>query len=90
MTCSSCGAGNRDGARFCATCGNRLGVRCVTCDVELPPGARFCDACGAPVDIAAGASSTGGPPAPAQTRKTVTVVFADLVGSTAMQEGMDP
>ena len=31
-----------------------------------------------------------GPPSPAQVRKTVTIVFADLAGSTAVGERLDP
>ena len=31
-----------------------------------------------------------GPPSPAQVRKTVTIVFADLAGSTALGERLDP
>ena len=79
MVCGRCGESNRDGARFCASCGDPLNARCATCDAELAPGARFCDACGAPVAVAN-----------EQARKTVTVVFADLAGSTSMQERMDP
>jgi class 3 adenylate cyclase len=54
---------------------------CQSCHGELPDGARFCPHCGAPV--------VG--PAPAQEmRKLVTVLFADVVGSTARGERLDP
>jgi class 3 adenylate cyclase/tetratricopeptide (TPR) repeat protein len=43
--------------------------------------ARFCPACGASVSAA---------PAVAERRKVVTVVFADVVGSTALGERVDP
>jgi class 3 adenylate cyclase len=43
--------------------------------------ARFCDQCGSALEPVASA---------AQSRKVVTVVFADLVGSTAVEERMDP
>jgi class 3 adenylate cyclase len=43
--------------------------------------ARFCPACGANVSAA---------PAVAERRKIVTVVFADVVGSTALGERVDP
>src|SRR5439155_23199497 len=45
---------------------------------ETPEGARFCSACGA--SLAAGES---------EVRKTVTVVFNDLSGSTALGERLD-
>jgi class 3 adenylate cyclase/tetratricopeptide (TPR) repeat protein len=83
LDCRACGEANRDGARFCARCGQRLLARCTTCDSELPDSARFCDACGAPV-------ADRLPDLAASTRKIVTILFADLQGSTGLQESMDP
>ena len=85
MVCGRCGESSRDGARFCGSCGERLNPRCATCDAELSPGVRFCEACGAPVAAPVGAAEPA-----EQARKTVTVVFADMVGSTSLQEHMDP
>jgi class 3 adenylate cyclase/tetratricopeptide (TPR) repeat protein len=90
ITCSACGAANRDGARFCAACGERNIRRCATCDEELPEAGRFCDACGAPVVDTPAAGATSAEGRGRQTRKTVTIVFADLQGSTGLQERMDP
>src|SRR5438094_8725420 len=53
-------------------------VACARCGTENPEGARFCSACGA--SLAAGES---------EVRKTVTVVFNDLSGSTALGERLD-
>jgi class 3 adenylate cyclase/tetratricopeptide (TPR) repeat protein len=55
--------------------------RCATCGHENREGARFCDACGAVLGVAAGAS---------EQRKTVTVLFCDVTGSTALGERLDP
>ena len=55
-------------------------VICASCGQENPAGQRFCGACGA-VLIAEPS---------ADVRKTVTVVFCDLVGSTALGERTDP
>ena len=52
---------------------------CASCGTENADGARFCSACGSPL----------APRAPS-VRKTVTVLFCDLVGSTAMGDGADP
>jgi class 3 adenylate cyclase len=52
---------------------------CQRCQEANPERARFCLACGAPLT----------PPGP-QARKTVTVVFTDLVGSTELAQRLDP
>jgi class 3 adenylate cyclase/tetratricopeptide (TPR) repeat protein len=52
---------------------------CRECGIDLPEAARFCPACGTAV-----AGRTG------EERKIVTVLFADLVDSTASGDGRDP
>ncbi|HUI24879.1 MAG TPA: adenylate/guanylate cyclase domain-containing protein [Candidatus Kryptonia bacterium] len=47
----ACGHDNRDTAKFCLTCGQRLAHVCGSCGAELPGGARFCDECGTPVGL---------------------------------------
>jgi class 3 adenylate cyclase len=57
-------------------------MTCAACGATNREAARFCDACGARLtapDVEAG-----------QARKTVTVVFADLQGSTRWHEHLDP
>ena len=85
MTCGSCGETNRDGAHFCATCGAGLASTCSSCEAELSPAARFCDQCGTAVGDDPANSTTDD----AAVRKTVTIMFADLVGSTAFGERVD-
>jgi class 3 adenylate cyclase/tetratricopeptide (TPR) repeat protein len=55
---------------------------CPRCSQENPDGFRFCGACGAPL--------TDDAPGPREERKVVTVLFCDLVGSTARAERLDP
>jgi class 3 adenylate cyclase/tetratricopeptide (TPR) repeat protein len=57
-------------------------VTCPACGQENPDSSRFCGMCGAALVPAA---------APArEERKVVTILFTDLVGSTARAEGLDP
>jgi class 3 adenylate cyclase/tetratricopeptide (TPR) repeat protein len=55
-------------------------VVCPRCKRENRPDASFCDSCGSPLTETA----------PWEERKIVTVLFADLVGSTSAAERMDP
>jgi class 3 adenylate cyclase/tetratricopeptide (TPR) repeat protein len=54
---------------------------CASCGQENPDIAKFCLACGTPVAVV---------PPRSEERKLVTVVFTDIVGSTAKAEHMDP
>ena len=95
MTCPSCAHQNRPGAKFCEECAAPLKRGCSSCGAELRPTARFCDECGAPTSGARSESNASGvhrigPTPIADTRKTVTIVFADLVGSTALHERLEP
>jgi class 3 adenylate cyclase len=54
---------------------------CASCGAENPDRFRFCGSCGA---------ALAGPEAASETRKTVTVVFCDVTGSTALGERLDP
>lgn len=53
---------------------------CSNCGTELPGGAQFCPSCAAPVEAAVDTSE----------RKLATIVFADVVGSTALAGSQDP
>ena len=52
---------------------------CPACGTENPVGAKFCNECAAPL--------TGDS---REQRKTVTVLFCDVTGSTALGESTDP
>jgi len=81
VTCGACGATNAGGARFCSRCGSALGAACPSCGAPVEADARFCSNCGATLvpQVAAG-----------EERKLVTVLFADVTGSTTLGEHLDP
>jgi class 3 adenylate cyclase/ketosteroid isomerase-like protein len=84
--CSSCGTPNEEDARFCEGCGGSLARVCATCGVEASATARFCRGCGAPLDERVTDKEI---PGAGPVRKTVTVMFADLAGSTSFEEKVD-
>ena len=84
--CAACGTANEEDARFCEGCGGALGRACGTCGVEANATARFCRACGATLDDR---EPTSDNTAAGPSRKTVTVMFADLAGSTSFEEQVD-
>src|SRR6266849_4455925 len=98
LECPRCRAHNRTSSRFCEECGAALYATCLSCGVEVPRQKRYCGSCGAPNDGWTGeplASIAVGKPTPAGTtvdgeRKHVTVLFADLKGSTGLIEDRDP
>ncbi|PSK72228.1 adenylate/guanylate cyclase domain-containing protein [Streptomyces sp. CS149] len=73
-------------------------MNCLSCQQDLPPTARFCSSCGTPCATASAAApaavTAAGPaaatPPPSDERKPVTVLFCDLVGSTALSGVLDP
>src|SRR5206468_8754591 len=90
--CQSCGHESPATNRFCEECGAMLVRRCGSCGVDVPPTAKFCGACGASLvaDPASVPSCVEGRRADGlEARKVVTVVFADLIGSTALHERLD-
>jgi predicted ATPase/class 3 adenylate cyclase len=92
MLCPACNVENSTGRQFCAECGALLPV-CGVCSFENGPNDKFCGGCGrqrplpAPPPVAAAAE-----PASLKEgeRRQVTILFCDLVGSTALANALDP
>ncbi|MFZ0680031.1 adenylate/guanylate cyclase domain-containing protein, partial [Candidatus Binatus sp.] len=100
MNCAKCGADNREGRKFCAKCAAPLARLCPQCGASNEPGEDFCGECAAPLrqPTAASKKSDDAPIRVADTpaenlegeRKTVTALFADIKGSTELEQDLDP
>src|SRR3989441_10497325 len=90
LACGNCGFSTPVGSRFCVNCGKpQKQQTCPECGAEIVQGAKFCANCGIPL-AAAEAPVEAAPVFTAEARKVVTVLFADLVGSTGLTERLDP
>jgi predicted ATPase/class 3 adenylate cyclase len=69
-------------ARFCTNCGHPLGSTCSHCHFDNPAAARYCGGCGIP--LRDGYANVEGE------RRPITVLFCDLVDSTALSQRLDP
>jgi class 3 adenylate cyclase/tetratricopeptide (TPR) repeat protein len=86
MTCGVCGLENAPGRKFCGECGAPLERACPACGAANEPAMKFCGECGAALTAEAPRSVQ---PTPVAERRLVTVLFADLVGYTALSESRD-
>src|SRR4051812_24232186 len=100
MECPSCTADIPEGSRFCDQCGAPIRAGCPSCGVFNRPGAKFCSTCGsrlttvAPAALSAPLTTSSQAPLSSSMasaeRRQLTVMFCDLVGSTALSARMDP
>jgi len=94
LICTACGALNRVGAKFCSECGVPTASTCPACGSPAS-GGRFCSECGTPLadrSLPPRAQAGADPPTtePVSERRTASLLFADLVGFTALSEARDP
>ena len=87
VTCTSCGADQPASDRFCSVCGAALPRVCPACGTESPADAAFCPSCG--TSLREG-GARGAVVEEHEERRVVTVLFADLAGSTALGSRIDP
>lgn len=102
MRCATCGRDNREGRKFCTQCGSSLAAKCPRCGAAIEAGENFCGECGAALATSSppAAKRSHEPeirmadvPAPENLEgehKTVTALFADIRGSTELEQDLDP
>src|ERR1700722_13589528 len=102
--CMNCGIENAAEARFCNQCATPLSRTCPKCAHLNAPDAKFCADCAAPLTSDISKSPARSSSAPSITiaaeelvpivadgeRKTVTALFADIKGSTELEQDLDP
>ena len=99
--CPGCKADIPAGSRFCPQCGAPQALKCASCGQDNAAGSRFCAQCGNKLgEGPAAAPAATSAPAPAASavpragssaeRRQLTVMFCDLVGSTALSTRLDP
>jgi class 3 adenylate cyclase/predicted ATPase len=91
MICQACGFESPPEMSFCGKCGSRLKIACKHCGTDNPPDARYCRECAAELlsDPPAAPTPRHDPALNAE-RRPVTVLFCDLVESTALSCRLDP
>ena len=103
VRCSNCKTENPAGKKYCGDCGAILANQCPKCGADNPAGKRFCGECGSA--LGAPAASASEKKSNDSTilvtdsralenlegeRKTVTALFADIKGSTELEQDLDP
>ena len=90
MRCPECRHEAPAGAEFCPECGTKLAAMCARCGTPSAAGQKFCTKCGASL-ATPGGSERERPRSPAAAeRRQLTVMFCDVVGSTAVSSLLDP
>jgi TOMM system kinase/cyclase fusion protein len=96
MKCPRCQYEAPSGAEFCPECGTGFSAVfpavCPQCRTQNAPTYKFCTKCGSPLVPVPGQAPKV-PPArrsPEAERRQLTVMFCDLVGSTALSARLDP
>jgi class 3 adenylate cyclase/predicted ATPase len=95
MECPNCRAEVSERAKFCSQCGSALALTCPSCGSNEALGSKFCAKCGTSLVIASGTlpspelAPSIPPRAALAERCHLTVMFCDLVGSTALSVHLD-
>jgi class 3 adenylate cyclase len=88
MRCSRCQTENREGRKFCASCGGALASAC-ECGYVNDATDRFCGGCGRLLTREAEAAADRHAETDGD-RRPVAIMFCDLVGYTRLSSKLDP
>jgi predicted ATPase/class 3 adenylate cyclase len=88
VACPRCGQSALPG-QYCDNCGAQLEKICRSCSVPNRPNARFCANCGTGFETQDKSPLSAGPDTSGAQQKQVTVLFADISGSTELISRMD-
>jgi hypothetical protein len=92
MQCPRCKCENLASRRFCGACGAPLPVICGRCGFANAPTDRYCGGCGDTIAVPKQEAPLGASAVLAHQaeRRQLTVMFVDMVGSTALSVRLDP
>jgi class 3 adenylate cyclase/predicted ATPase len=90
MHCTNCAAEVPEQRKFCGQCGAAAVRRCPACGAANPSLNKFCGDCGIKLRVDSPAMVPTTPDSRPIERRQLTVLFCDLVGSTALSARLDP
>jgi class 3 adenylate cyclase/predicted ATPase len=90
MWCSNCAVEVAEQEKFCRQCGSPVVRRCPACDATNPVSSKFCGDCGTKLRADSPAVLATARYSRPLERRQLTVLFCDLVGSTALSARLDP
>ena len=88
VACPRCGQNALPG-QYCDNCGAQIEKTCRSCSATNRPNARFCANCGTAFETLEKSPLSAGPDTFGAQQKQVTVLFADISGSTELISRMD-
>src|SRR5687768_12489169 len=89
VACPRCGQSVLPGQQYCDNCGTSIEKVCQSCSAVNRPSARFCAGCGSAFETLEQRPPPAGPDVSGAQQKQVTVLFADICGSTELISRMD-
>ena len=98
MQCPSCSAKVSEASNFCEQCGTAVPRPCPACGHANSANAKFCSKCGRsitfsespPAGPTVAPSGSPTPTASSAERRQLTIMFCDMVGSSALSTRLDP